>query len=182
MRRARLIELSRPLATTSATRSTKAAPATTDQAISTDNSAEMLIGYQPVAVDTRASRSNPARTMATLCSTRTVRTRSAPCSAAAKATSAAALNPVATVQAMMARALSPDSAETRAPAMAPPIRLTISAIRSRLRRKRDLSTGASNSQNPSAADARTGPKIRETARAKPMTAVTTASGRTFRAA
>ena len=104
-----------------------------------------------------------------------------PCCAAAKATEAAAENAVAAAHTATSTVPEPVSAETSPPTTAPPRKAASTPPTSRERSSWAREIGASSNQNPSAAEASTGPNSRLAANAIATVAANAAHGRMVRA-
>jgi len=117
-----------------------------------------------------------ASTEITACSTASTVVRSAACSMAARATTAAVARPIAAAQVPIAVQLSPVTMVTAPPSTTPIAQAPITTAHSRRLSSRLRRTGASSSQKPSAAEAMTGPKIRDTLTPTTTTSVRTSQG------
>ncbi len=148
---------------------------------STPRSLARLKLNQPAEMPTTAARASTAKRAKTYVAAWVSRCRSAPCWAAANATDAAADNPVAPAQTSTPFRPDPVRAETRAPITRPPTVPITTAPTSRAPSSLAREIGASSSQNPSAAEASTGPNRRLAPSATATAVAKAAHGRTVRA-
>ena len=144
--------------TTSVTTAAATSPATTHAAAFIP--VAVVGGSQPAAIETTNSSTARVASPNSHSSALTREVRSAPCSAPATAISAALPIPAAAVHSSPGPSCMPDNAETSpvSRVATTPARTTTSQSRPPSRRRR--LSGASISQKPSAAEARTGPNSR----------------------
>src|SRR5699024_7620187 len=172
---------SRSRAMIAASTTATAPTAATTVAITSEASPTSRGLNQPAAIETTSNNAANVTKENSAPSQRTSGLSPRLCWAAANATAPPPANPAATAQAMMAAGDEPDRAETRAPSAVPTRAETATTAYNRRASRRPRRTGASISQKPSAAEARTGPNNRLIPSATATANATEAHGSTVRA-